>query len=93
MYTAYSRCGLVPPFSFFVRLQDVANQGHPLKATVDHIIAKSKGGPSHFDNYQILCMSCNGQKADNLHILQQGDVELCEKDCCFHVSQAHQASN
>lgn len=33
--------------------------------TIDHIIAKSKGGPNEYINYQIMCKLCNEIKADN----------------------------
>ena len=30
--------------------------------TVDHIVAKSKGGTDHLDNLQLLCAACNSMK-------------------------------
>ena len=34
--------------------------------TVDHMIPKSKGGPSRLCNYQLLCGCCNVQKGDSM---------------------------
>jgi site-specific DNA-methyltransferase (adenine-specific) len=31
---------------------------------IDHIIPKSKGGGSYYENYQLLCGSCNKMKGD-----------------------------
>ena len=31
---------------------------------IDHIIPESKGGPSHYDNYQLLCGNCNSIKGN-----------------------------
>jgi len=30
--------------------------------TIDHIIARSRGGPNTFDNYQTMCWNCNRDK-------------------------------
>jgi len=32
---------------------------------IDHIIPKSKGGGDYYENYQLLCGSCNKMKSDN----------------------------
>ena len=32
--------------------------------TIDHIVPKSKGGPDHIDNPQLLCGACNSTKGD-----------------------------
>lgn len=36
----------------------------PQHLTVDHIIAKSKGGTDHLENLQLLCNHCNSVKGD-----------------------------
>ena len=36
----------------------------PQHLTVDHIIARSKGGTGHLDNLQLLCGHCNSLKGD-----------------------------
>ncbi|MDE2862826.1 MAG: DNA methyltransferase, partial [Chloroflexota bacterium] len=36
----------------------------PQHLTVDHIIAKSKGGTDHLENLQLLCSHCNSVKGD-----------------------------
>ena len=32
--------------------------------TVDHIVARSRGGTDHFDNLQLLCAACNSLKGN-----------------------------
>lgn len=41
-------------------------QGHPQKATVDHIIPRSRGGTSRMENLQLACERCNREKADRV---------------------------
>lgn len=42
------------------------SQGQAVMLTKDHIIPKAKGGADALYNYQPLCVTCNGQKVDNL---------------------------
>jgi 5-methylcytosine-specific restriction endonuclease McrA len=39
-------------------------EGHPRRATVDHVIPCSKGGRSGLDNLLTACQRCNGEKGD-----------------------------
>ena len=41
--------------------------GHPMAATIDHIIPVAKGGhPSDIDNLQLAHWTCNRQKSDKI---------------------------
>lgn len=40
-------------------------QGHPLKATLDHRIPRSRGGSNHRSNLVAACEECNARK-DNM---------------------------
>ena len=42
------------------------DNGHVVLMTMDHIIPRSKHGPTHEDNVQLLCADCNQLKADEL---------------------------
>lgn len=54
------------PTGLHWNLYHVYEDGSAMMMTKDHIIPKSKGGPNHIDNYQILCQRCNGRKGDSL---------------------------
>jgi 5-methylcytosine-specific restriction endonuclease McrA len=45
--------------------------------TVDHIVPRSKGGPSSWENLVCACFECNNKKGDNL--LSQIGMELRSK--------------
>ena len=51
--------------------------GHEVLFTKDHIVPRSKGGPSHLDNYQTMCAFCNGEKGNG--VLPRIEVDL---PCC-----------
>ena len=40
------------------------NQNDPSRATIDHVIPKSKGGSDEESNLVICCRGCNGKKGD-----------------------------
>ena len=41
------------------------DDGSYVSFSIDHIIPRSKNGPSHIANKQCLCLPCNQLKADN----------------------------
>lgn len=43
-------------------LYAVNEDGEEVLMTKDHILPKSKGGPNHTDNYQVMCHECNQAK-------------------------------
>jgi 5-methylcytosine-specific restriction endonuclease McrA len=47
-----------------------APDGVAHKATIDHIVPRSKGGSSELDNLQLACFKCNQSKRNNLTILR-----------------------
>lgn len=38
------------------------DKAHPLRATIDHIVARALGGSNQFQNLQLACFSCNNSK-------------------------------
>jgi hypothetical protein len=40
--------------------------GKEVLFTKDHIVPRSKGGPSHLDNYQTMCAHCNSEKGNGI---------------------------
>ena len=46
----------------------------PQHLTVDHIIARNKGGTSHLDNLQLLCAHCNSLKGGSADGVLEGEV-------------------
>lgn len=45
--------------------------GEWIQMTVDHILAKAKGGKNKIENYQPLCRWCNSIKADHDWTIEQ----------------------
>ena len=67
-------CGLQASFfvledwvngGFHFNLYGYNEKGEMVMMTIDHILAKSKGGKNHISNYQPLCKVCNENKADS----------------------------
>ncbi|MDR0811566.1 MAG: HNH endonuclease, partial [Paludibacter sp.] len=54
---------------------------------IDHIIPKSKGGGSYYENYQLLCGACNKKKSDKpmeyLRSYIDSNEELSKKKIIF----------
>lgn len=44
------------------------NCGTTNNLTIDHIIPRSKGGTSRYENLQVLCGKCNVKKADKIMV-------------------------
>jgi 5-methylcytosine-specific restriction endonuclease McrA len=51
---------------YHFNLYAINKHGHEILMTKDHIIPKSKGGKDHIDNYQTMCVKCNGKKGNKL---------------------------
>lgn len=47
-------------------LYGINEQGEEILFTKDHIFPKAKGGKNTFDNYQTMCVVCNGIKKDKI---------------------------
>lgn len=63
---------------------NVVSYKHPLYPTIDHVIPKSRGGPSHYSNYAPAHRICNGIKADKY--LNKEIQETCRIAVKQHVS-------
>lgn len=50
--------------NYHFNLYGIDSNGEEVMLTKDHIVPKSKGGKNCIDNYQCLCVKCNGEKAD-----------------------------
>ncbi|MDR1709861.1 MAG: HNH endonuclease [Candidatus Accumulibacter sp.] len=50
-----------------------------LNLEIDHIIPKAKGGGNHYENYQLLCGSCNRIKGDRPMEYLRMQIETREK--------------
>ena len=54
---------------------------------IDHIIPKSKGGGSYYENYQLLCSNCNKLKGDRtmeyVRLVVKTRTEMLEKQIIF----------
>jgi hypothetical protein len=50
---------------YHLNLYGIRN-GKEVLFTKDHIVPRSKGGPSQLDNYQTMCSYCNGQKGNGI---------------------------
>ena len=41
-------------------------ESHPRRATIEHILPKSKGGTNHVDNLRVACRACNHARGNDL---------------------------
>lgn len=53
---------------------------HRGSATIDHIIPRSRGGPTKFSNLALACVGCNRKKADSIWVPRFKPVYLKWKD-------------
>jgi hypothetical protein len=51
---------------YHFNLYGTDEEGRDIMITKDHIIPRSKGGEDSLDNYQPMCILCNGHKANNM---------------------------
>lgn len=57
--------------------QYCGNQYHTTELSIDHVIPRSKGGKSTFENCVVACLPCNRKKADKT--LEQSKMKLLTK--------------
>lgn len=55
-----------PDDEFVLNLYGKAKDGTEVMFTKDHIVPKSKGGPSNLSNYQSMCSVCNLDKGNRI---------------------------
>ena len=60
---------------YHLELIGVTPNGEYVLMTKDHILPKSKGGKDELDNYQTMCVLCNGEKADNSEEYMSDDID------------------
>ena len=57
-----------PPEHYLFNLYGIDENGREIIMTCDHIVPKSKGGSSKYDNVQTLCWKCNALKANKIEV-------------------------
>jgi hypothetical protein len=57
---------------YHFNLYGLSPEGEEVLMTKDHILPKSKGGKNSVDNYQTMCVHCNGAKGDTLEEKHNG---------------------
>lgn len=61
---SFDKHGNIQEGGFHFNLYAIDANGEEMLMTKDHILAKSKGGLNHIDNYTTCCSKCNFQKQD-----------------------------
>lgn len=51
---------------FHLNLYGKRRNGDEFMLTKDHVMPKSRGGPSRIENYQVMCKACNNKKSDKV---------------------------
>jgi hypothetical protein len=65
---------VLQPYHF--NLYGFDERGNERMLTKDHIVPKSKGGSDDLSNLQVMCIKCNGKKADQI-TLKDARRNLC----------------
>jgi len=52
--------------NYHINMYGVNEDGEEILFTKDHILPKSKGGKNKLDNYQTMCVKCNGEKGNKI---------------------------